>query len=136
MSDTMKRVTGIGGVFLKARDPKAMNEWYARHLGIPVGQYGAEFHWREADAPEREGTTAWSLFSEESTYFAPSKSQVMINYRVDDLDALLTALKAEGVNIDPKRQDESYGRFAWIFDPEGNKIELWEPPKPSGDQKI
>lgn len=122
-----KRVTGIGGVFLKVRDTKAMNEWYAKHLGIPVSDYGATFDWREKDNPDREGMTIWSLFSQDNKYFDPSKAQVMINYRVENLDALLEALKAEGVEIDPKRQDESYGRFAWIYDPEGNKIELWEP---------
>jgi lactoylglutathione lyase len=104
-----------------------MNDWYAKHLGIPVTDYGATFDWREKDNPDREGMTIWSLFSSDSKYFDPSKAQVMINYRVENLDALLEALQAEGVEIDPKRQDESYGRFAWIYDPEGNKIELWEP---------
>jgi lactoylglutathione lyase len=127
MGGLLKRVTGIGGVFLKVRDTKTMNDWYAKHLGIPVTDYGATFDWREKDNPDREGMTIWSLFSSDSKYFDPSKAQVMINYRVENLDALLDELKAEGVEIDPKRQDESYGRFAWIYDPEGNKIELWEP---------
>lgn len=127
MAAPEKRVTGIGGVFLKVRDKAAMNDWYAKHLGIPVTEWGAMFHWREKDAPDQEGMTIWSLFRHDSDYFGPGNSQVMLNYRVENLDVLLEALKAEGVKIDPKRQDEDYGRFAWIYDPEGNKIELWEP---------
>jgi predicted enzyme related to lactoylglutathione lyase len=106
-------------------------EWYEKHLGIqrePHGQ-GAMFRWREADDQGREGMTGWSLFQKESTYFEPSRAPFMINYRVDDLDRLLAALEAEGVEIDTKREDYDYGRFAWIMDPEGNRIELWEPPK-------
>jgi len=125
----MKRVTGIGGVFFKAENPGRLYEWYEKHLGIqrePHGQ-GAAFPWRESDGSE--GVTAWSLFPKNTEYFAPSHASFMINYRVDDLDALLAALKAEGVEIDPKREDYDYGRFAWIMDPEGNRIELWEPPK-------
>lgn len=127
----MKRVTGIGGVFFKAENPDRLYEWYEKHLGIqrePHGQ-GAAFHWREAENPEREGDTAWSIFKKDTKYFEPSSAPFMLNYRVDDLDALLAALKAEGVAMDPKREDSDYGRFAWITDPEGNKIELWEPPK-------
>ena len=127
----MKRVTGIGGIFFKARDPEKMYQWYEKHLGLkrePHGQ-GAELRWREADAPEREGTTVWSIFKQDSKYFEPSQAPFMINYRVDNLDALLEDLRAQGVQIDPKREDADYGRFAWIIDPEGNRIELWEPPK-------
>jgi predicted enzyme related to lactoylglutathione lyase len=87
------------------------------------------FRWREADDPERRGLTAWAIFPEKTKYFDASRSNCMINYRVDDLHALLEALRAEGVEIDPKREDCDYGRFAWIMDPEGNRIELWEPPK-------
>jgi predicted enzyme related to lactoylglutathione lyase len=87
-------------------------------------------HWREHENPEREGVTVWALFKKDSDYFNPSRAPFMLNYRVDDLDGLLAALKTEGVAIDPKREDSGdYGRFAWITDPEGNKIELWEPPK-------
>ena len=126
----MKRVTGIGGVFFKADDPKKLYEWYEKHLGIAqTPGAGVMFQWREADNPEPEGMTIWSLFKKDTNYFDPSKSSFMINYRVDNLDALLEALKADGVEIDPKREDADYGRFAWIMDPEGNRIELWEPPK-------
>lgn len=127
----MKRVTGIGGIFFKADDPKKLYEWYAKHLGIqsePNGM-GAMLHWREDENPERRGMTIWALFEKQSKYFEPSSAPFMLNYRVDNLDALLEALRAEGVQIDPKREDHDYGRFAWITDPEGNKIELWEPPK-------
>ena len=127
----MQRVTGIGGIFFKAANPASLYDWYEKHLGIKQdapGQ-GAAFHWRDASDPEKPGMTAWSIFPETTKYFDPSKSTFMINYRVENLDALLEVLRAEGVEIDPKREDHDYGRFAWITDPEGNKIELWEPPK-------
>lgn len=128
----MKRVTGIGGIFLKAENPEDLYQWYEKHLGIqrePHG-HGAMLHWREHENPEREAVTVWALFKKDSEYFNPSRAPFMLNYRVDDMDGLLAALKAEGVAIDPKREDsDEYGRFAWITDPEGNKIELWEPPK-------
>jgi predicted enzyme related to lactoylglutathione lyase len=125
----VKRVTGIGGVFFKAQDQEKLYQWYEKHLGIrrePGGQ-GASFYWRETEDPQRPGMTVWALFETDSKYFASSRSSFMINYRVDDLDALLEALREEGVEIDPKREDYDYGRFAWIMDPEGNRIELWEP---------
>jgi len=127
----MKRATGIGGIFFKAKDPKKLGSWYEKHLGLKPdpGTGAVTLPWREADDPEREGMTVWSVFKEDTKYFEPSRSPFMINYRVDDLDALLEALRAEGVEIDPKREDYDYGRFAWIMDPEGNRIELWEPPK-------
>jgi len=127
----MKRVTGVGGIFFKAENPEKLYEWYEKHLGIKREPHGggAELHWREDENPERRGTTVWALFKKDSKYFDPSHAPFMLNYRVDDLDALLEALKGEGVQIDPKREDYDYGRFAWIIDPEGNKIELWEPPK-------
>jgi predicted enzyme related to lactoylglutathione lyase len=127
----MKRVTGIGGVFFKAADPEKLYEWYEKHLGLkrePGGE-GVSLHWSDPEDPERAGMTVWSLFKKDSKYFDPSRSSFMINYLVDNLDALLAALKEEGVEIDPKREDYDYGRFAWIMDPEGNRIELWEPPK-------
>jgi predicted enzyme related to lactoylglutathione lyase len=127
----MKRVTGIGGIFFKAQDQEKLYQWYEKHLGIkrdPDAQ-AATLHWREADDPQRPGMTVWALFGQDTKYFDPSRSSFMINYRVDDLDALLEALRQEGVEIDPKREDHDYGRFAWIMDPEGNRIELWEPPK-------
>ena len=127
----MKRVTGIGGIFFKAKNQKKMYEWYEKHLGLvrePHGQC-VTLRWREADHPEREGLTAWSIFETDTKYFNPGSAPFMISYRVDNLDALLETLRAEGVEIDPKREDYDYGRFAWIMDPEGNRIELWEPPK-------
>jgi predicted enzyme related to lactoylglutathione lyase len=125
----VKRVTGIGGIFFKADQPEALRAWYQEHLGIPNEKYGASFWWRDDENPDRRGMTIWSIFARESTYFDPSTSPFMINYRVDNLDALLEQLRAEGVTIDPKREDHEYGRFAWIIDPAGNRIELWEPPK-------
>lgn len=127
----MKRVTGIGGIFFKAEDPDKLYEWYEKHLGIkrePHGQ-GAMLHWREAENPERRGGTVWAIFENDTKYFEPSRAPFMLNYRVENLDALLEALREEGVEIDPKRENYDYGRFAWIRDPEGNKIELWEPTK-------
>jgi predicted enzyme related to lactoylglutathione lyase len=123
----MARVTGIGGVFLKARDPKALSAWYAKHLGMKLSDYGgATFEWTD-EVPEGTGTTAWSLFKDDSDYFGSSGQRAMINYRVDDLDGMLAQLKEAGVWIDPKQDDYDFGRFAWIQDPEGNRVELWEP---------
>ena len=127
----MKRVTGIGGIFFKTQDPQALYQWYEKHLGIPRAADGTSttFEWREVDEPEVKGMTVWSIFPRDTRYFDPSAAPFMINYRVDDLDALLAALQEEGVQIDPHREDYDYGRFAWIMDPDGNRIELWEPPK-------
>jgi predicted enzyme related to lactoylglutathione lyase len=127
----MARVTGIGGIFLRARDPKALSAWYANHLGIGLSAYGgATFLWSD-EVPATTGMTTWSIFPEDTKYFGPGTvagpQAAMVNYRVDDLDALLEQLKAAGVTIDPKREDASYGRFAWIVDPEGNRVELWQP---------
>jgi len=122
-----KKVTGIGGVFFKCDDPVKMREWYAQKLGMITTEYGAPFEWRQAENPEKSGYTSWSTFSKESTYFEPSKKEFMINYRVADLAALLEELKAEGVPIVGEIQSFDYGKFAHILDPEGNKIELWEP---------
>ncbi|HYL38638.1 MAG TPA: VOC family protein [Bryobacteraceae bacterium] len=127
----MKRVTGIGGIFFKARDQEKLYQWYEAHLGLkrePHGQ-GVALRWRDIDEPKREASTAWAIFEEHTRYFDPSRSPFMINYRVDNLDQLLEALRQEGVEIDPRREEHEYGRFAWIMDPEGNRIELWEPPK-------
>ena len=126
----MQRVTGIGGVFFKADDPEKMYQWYEKHLGIKREHGNVLFRWRGEQDPNEEGMTVWAIFNKNSKYFDPSQSQFMINYRVDDLDAVLEALRAEGVDIDPKREDYDYGRFAWITDPEGNKIELWQPLEP------
>ncbi len=127
----VKRVTGIGGIFFKSDDPEKLYAWYEKHLGIqrdPDGS-GVKFKWQEPDSPQREGMTVWSIFPKDTKYFNPSHSPFMINYRVDDLDRLLTVLKTEGVEIDPHREDYDYGRFAWIIDPDGNRVELWEPPR-------
>jgi catechol 2,3-dioxygenase-like lactoylglutathione lyase family enzyme len=127
----MKRVTGIGGVFFKSDDPEKLYQWYEKHLGITRDAHGqgGSFHWRDADDPSQEGLTAWAIFPRSSKYFDPSRAGHMINYRVDDLDALLAELQKDGVWIDPHREDADYGRFAWIVDADGNRIELWEPPK-------
>lgn len=121
------KVIGIGGVFFKSAHRDEMREWYAKHLGIADKGQGAMLAWREKDMPEREHVTVWTVFPESSTYFDPSPSQYMINYIVDDMDAILARLEKEGVRIDPKRMNESYGKFAWIYDSDGNKIELWQP---------
>lgn len=123
----MKRVTGIGGVFFKCRDKDAQKKWYASHLGIPETEYGHSFRWREEECASEIGYTAWSPFPDTTEYFQPSDKDLMINYRVDDLVSLLQALKEEGVQIIGEMAVEENGKFAWILDPEGNKIELWEP---------
>lgn len=123
----MKRVTGLGGVFFKVRDPEKLYRWYEKHLGMKRQSPEAfEFHWRDAKNPRETGSTVWSLFPADSKYF---QSNFMLNYRVADLDGLLETLRRKGVAIDPKREDHDYGRFAWVTDPEGNRIELWEPPR-------
>ncbi len=124
----MGHVTGLGGVFFRADDPAALYSWYERHLGLKREEGGVMLRWRDAEEPEREGMTVWAPFEKDTGYFGPSGQQLMLNYRVRDLDGLLDALRAEGVRIDEKREDHDYGRFAWIYDLEGNKVELWEPP--------
>ena len=132
----MKRVTGIGGIFFKSGNPDHLYSWYEKHLGITRDAHGqgASFEWLElrgADGtePGAQGVTAWSIFPATTKYFGDSKAGFMVNYRVDNLDALLDELKQAGVKIDPHREDADYGRFAWITDPDGNRIELWEPSK-------
>lgn len=126
----MKRVTGIGGVFFKSKGPKELKGWYERHLGITPDKDGyVTFFWREKEDPDAIGFTAWDPFPHDTKYFLPSTAPFMINYRVDDLDALLAALRAEGVTVDDKSEESEFGKFGWIMDPEGNRIELWEPPK-------
>lgn len=120
----MKRVTGIGGVFFKSPDPRRLTEWYRVHLGFDVSEWGGvAFRWSGT------GTTAWSPFKQDSDYFAPSTAPFMFNYRVDDLHALLAALRAEGCQVEDKVDESEYGKFGWVIDPDGNKVELWEPPE-------
>ena len=126
----MRRVTGIGGVFFNARDPAALRAWYQTHLGIDVQSWGgAAFTWADAEGNPMKGTTVWSIGSADSDHFTPSKSSFMINYRVEDLAALLQALRDEGCNVLEKTDDSEYGKFGWVIDPEGNKVELWQPPQ-------
>ena len=124
---TMKKVTGIGGVFFKCKDPKKMNEWYSTHLGLDSGPYGASFAWREDADPTKKGVTQWSTFADNTKYFEPSTKDFMINYRVENLEGLVEQLKAEGVTIVDKIEPSDYGKFVHILDAEGNKVELWEP---------
>ncbi len=125
----MKRVTGIGGIFFKARDAAALQAWYKQHLGVDVKPWGgAAFDWTDADGKPVGGTTAWSVFPETGDQFAPSSAPFMVNYRVDDLHALVNALRSEGCQVLEKIDESEYGKFAWVIDPEGNKVELWEPP--------
>ena len=125
----MKRVTGIGGIFFKAKDASALQAWYKRHLGIDVQDWGgASFSWTGDEGKPVSGTTAWLINSAESKQFAPSTAAFMINYRVEDLLALVEALRKEGCNVLDKVDDSEYGKFAWVIDPEGNKVELWQPP--------
>ncbi len=123
------RILGIGGIFFKSAQQEPLSTWYREKMGIDHGQYGAMFKWRSMEEPAQERLTIWSIFPSTSDYFAPSQA-FMINYIVDDLDALLEKLRQAGVQIDPKRDDFDYGRFAWVYDPDGNKIELWQPPQP------
>lgn len=123
----MARVTGIGGVFLRSNDSKALAKWYAEHLGLHLSDFnGTAFQWSD-EIPAGTGMTAWSAFPQDTQYFGEGQQAAMINYRVDDLDTLLTQLAAAGVWIDPKRDDQPYGRFAWIKDCDGNRLELWQP---------
>jgi predicted enzyme related to lactoylglutathione lyase len=119
----MAKAVGIGGIFFKARDPQALSAWYATHLGIPTQDEGS----LAFDGPESTGMTVFAPFPHDTRYFGDGDQQSMVNFRVDDLDGLLVQLTAAGVRIDPKREDYAYGRFAWIWDPEGNRIELWQP---------
>lgn len=121
------RILGIGGIFFKTADQAKTREWYARHLGLADKGHGVMLPWREHDDPQKEHVTVWSAFPANTEYFGPGKAEFMVNYIVDGLDALLERLQKEGVKIDPKRMNESYGKFAWIYDGDGNKIELWEP---------
>lgn len=123
----MKKVTGIGGIFFKCEDAGKMREWYHKHLGLNTNHYGASFEWRDAEDPEKKGITQWSPFASNTQYFAPSEKEFMINYRVENLEALVSELQKEGVQLLDEIATYDYGKFVHIIDPEGNKIELWEP---------
>ncbi len=123
----MKRVTGIGGIFFKAKDPQALAAWYRTHLGLDVQAWGGvAFRWADDSA---SGTTIWSPFKEDTGYFAPSSAPFMVNYRVHDLHALLAQLRAEGCAVDDRVEESAHGKFGWVVDPEGHKVELWQPPE-------
>jgi predicted enzyme related to lactoylglutathione lyase len=132
----MKKVTGIGGIFFKCKDPGKMNEWYKTHLGLNTDQYGARFEWREGDDASKYGVTQWSAFPEETKYFEPSTREYMINYRVENLELLVEELKKEGVPIVDTIETYDYGKFIHIIDVEGNKIELWEPAVENYDKAV
>jgi predicted enzyme related to lactoylglutathione lyase len=123
----LKRVTGIGGIFFKCKDPKQMRAWYQKHLGLNTNAYGAVFEWRQGADTTQKGFLQWSPFNEKTKYFAPSTKDYMINYRVANLTALVAALKEEGVTITDTIETFEYGKFVHILDAEGNKLELWEP---------
>ena len=123
----MKKVTGIGGIFFKCKDPKAVNEWYKTHLGFETTPYGTSFEWRDIDDSSKKGLTQWNPFPETTKYFDPSEKEFMINYRVENLEALVEELKKQNVTIVDKIETYDYGKFVHILDLEGNKIELWEP---------
>jgi predicted enzyme related to lactoylglutathione lyase len=125
----VKRVTGIGGIFFKAKDAPALHAWYKRHLGIDVQDWGcAAFSWADGEGNPVAGTTAWSIVPAESDQFAPSTASFMVNYRVGDLPGVVKALRQEGCNVLGEIEESEYGKFAWVVDPEGNKVELWQPP--------
>lgn len=125
----MARVTGIGGIFFKARDADALRAWYRAHLGLDVQSWGGvAFPWRESEMPDREGATIWTIFPSDSDYFGPSGARFMINYRVADLAKVLSELREEGCRVEERVEESEFGKFGWIVDPEGNRVELWEPP--------
>ncbi|MEO5722218.1 MAG: VOC family protein [Chthoniobacterales bacterium] len=127
----MERVLGVGGIFFKANDPEKLAEWYRKHLGVPVEEWGGASFQEGAAAertPRRQSHLVWSPFAADTTYFAPSEKSFMINFRVHDLDALLAQLRSEGVNVEEKTEESEFGKFGWLMDPEGTRIELWEPP--------
>ncbi len=123
----LRKVTGIGGIFFKCKDPKKVREWYSTHLGLNTNQYGAVFEWRQGEDTTKKGFTQWSPFGEKTNYFDPSTKDFMINYRVENLEALINQLRKDSVTIVDKIETVAYGKFVHILDIEGNKLELWEP---------
>ncbi|MEO5719332.1 MAG: VOC family protein [Chthoniobacterales bacterium] len=129
----MNRVTGIGGIFIKAKDPDALRAWYRTHLGLDIQDWGGvSFPWQTPERPNENGATIWSVFPETSDYFDPSKAPFMVNYRVEDLGRVLAELRAEGCAVDEKTEESEFGKFGWVMDCEGNRVELWEPPAGAG----
>ena len=122
----MKRVTSIGGIFFKCKNPDAQKEWYTKHLGLGMDKFGTSFEWRHSDDAAKKGYSAWSPFENETDYFGAPSQQYMINYRVDDLEALIKQLQEEGVTIVDQMEIYEYGKFVHILDGEGNRVELWE----------
>jgi predicted enzyme related to lactoylglutathione lyase len=130
------RVTGLGGLFFKAKDSAALSEWYRDRLGLPIEEWGGcVFPWREDANPKKKGHTVWSIFDTKNPYFRPSRKSFMMNFRVDDLDRVLAELKAEGVEATAATEESEFGKFGWVMDPEGNKVELWQPPAPAKPKK-
>src|SRR6476659_20541 len=125
--EQVRKVTGIGGIFFKCKDPKKLREWYQEHLGLNINPYGAVFEWRQGGDSTKKGFTQWSPFNETTNYFEPSTKDFMVNYRVENLEQLVEQLKNEGVTIVDKIETFDYGKFVHIIDVEGNKVELWEP---------
>jgi len=126
----MARVVGIGGIFFKAKDPEALRAWYRDRLGIEVLPWGgAAMSWNSPDSPGEKGVTIWSVFEDGSDYFGSERQRFMVNYIVADLAALLADLRSEGCDVDSKTDESEFGKFGWVTDPEGNRVELWEPPK-------
>lgn len=123
----MKKVTGIGGIFFKTKNPAKLKEWYSKNLGLLTNEYGSLFEFRHSDEPEKKGYLNWSPFPEKTEYFLPSEKEFMINYRVENLEILVEELRREGVVICNEIETFEYGKFVHILDPENNKIELWEP---------
>lgn len=121
------KVTGLGGLFFKSADPDGLKAWYEEHLGLPCDQYGHLFSWRHTDDPEEIGYTQFSIFDDKTTYYNPSKKEFMINFRVDDLELMIDRLKKDGMQVIGDIESYEYGKFGWVMDPDGNKIELWEP---------
>lgn len=125
----MHKVRGIGGVFFKSKDPEALKAWYAKHLGIPLDEHGfVSFPWTEDDGSARKGMTVWNPFENQTEYFKGSPREFMVNFVVDDVRGMLQQLREGGCNVDDEVQDDEYGIFGWVTDPDGTRIELWQPP--------
>jgi predicted enzyme related to lactoylglutathione lyase len=125
----MKRVVGIGGIFIKSKNPEDLKQWYRTHLGMDIQSWGGmAFHCATPENPNLNGPTIWSVFEDSSPYFEPSTAPFMVNYRVEDLHAVLGALRTEGCEVDTKTEESEFGKFGWVMDPDGNRVELWEPP--------